>query len=148
MKPMHRWFIVSSCVLSLLSGPGHSLAWAAASTTVRPSTGVPVETRVTVLPTAPQVDKPVQVTVTGTWSDGCTPAYVRHQIQDGLVTVTVAIPPAEVVCGQAETPWAVTVDLGPLPAAHYQLQVEGAVTLATTMTVFSDFIYLPLINGA
>lgn len=147
MKPMHRWFVVSSCLLSILVGLSRPLVFPAPAIAAPPSVDGPLAVTLTVLPTLPQVDQPIHVTIAGTWYDSCVPHYAGHQIRNGLVTVTLTIPEPELVCGQVATPWSITVALGQLPAAHYQVHVDGAVTLSTTMTVFSDFIYLPLIRG-
>ena len=146
MKPMHRWFVVSGCLLSMLVGLSRPLAFPAHAIAAPPRADGPLAATLTVLPTLPQVDQPIHVTIAGTWYDSCVPYYAGHQIRDGQVTVTVATPAPEVVCGQRETLWSITVALGQLPAAHYQVQVDGAVTLSTTMTVFGGFTYLPLIS--
>lgn len=106
-------------------------------------------TTVTITPDIPHITESVQVTVAGHWYEGCVPKYKTHQHagqQIVIETVTPRMITPEIVCGQAETPWAFTVDLGQLAVGRHEVEVSGAVTVSTTFTVMEYAVYLPLID--
>ncbi len=106
-----------------------------------------IDATLTVTPSAPKVNDPVQVTVSGVWSDGCVPDQLSHVITDRTIAIVIAMPDPMLVCGQAFTPWSLMVDLGKLPQAEYHVQVSGAVTLSTTLSITGHAIYLPTVTG-
>ncbi len=124
-------------LVTLLLRSGHSYA-----------AGIPAEpAKINVAPKMPIVNEPVQIIVDGIWSDGCVPYYVSHNISETTILITTALPPLDIVCGQAESPWSITVDLPSLPAEDYQIEVAGAVALSSTMRVAGSLVYLPAIRN-
>lgn len=110
------------------------------------SDGVPVESAVDIVPTFPKVSDRVLVTVGGIWSDGCIPTQLSYSVDEHVITIDVAIPDLA-ICGQVFTPWSLTVDLGELPQGDYHIQVEGAVTLSTTVSIAGHLLYIPAVSG-
>ncbi len=147
MKSLKRLCIVSWCLLCLSMGVRPHTGHAAGGVFAFVGTGGPIESTLTVAPPVPIVVAPVVVTLAGIWSDACIPSYESHSITAHTVIIVVETPAPEVVCGQAETPWSLTVGLGHLAAATYQLQVVGALTMSIDITVFSNLSYLPLVSG-
>lgn len=145
MKPLKRLFIVSWCILCFSTGSFGSTVRGSSLLEGLDTTGGPIESTLTIAPTLPTVDAPIQVTMAGIWSDACIPTYKSHIITGQTIVIT--LEPLAPVCGQVVTPWSITVALGHLSAATYQLQVTGVVTMSTTMTVFGNFSYLPLVSG-
>lgn len=105
--------------------------------------GEPAE--VLIVPQVPTATEAIEITVKGLWPDGCVPEYEQHQIVDSRIVVTVA-PSQWVVCGQVVTPWSFDITIAALPVADYQVEVQGAVVVSTTLTVVAERIYLPLIR--
>lgn len=105
--------------------------------------GEPAE--VLIVPQVPTATEAIQITVKGIWPDGCVPEYEQHVIVDSHIVVMVA-PSQWTVCGQVVTPWSFEITIDALPAADYQVDVQGAVTASTTLTVVTERIYLPLIG--
>lgn len=142
MKSLKRLLIVGWCILCCGTGLGGKIASGADGPY---AAGIPIGSTLTVTPLLPRVDAPVQVTLSGIWSDSCIPIYESHLTTAQTIVINLdAIGP---VCGQAVTPWSITVALGHLPATTYQLQVVGALNLSTELTVFGNLNYLPLISG-
>lgn len=148
MRPILRSWLISWLFTCLCVGPLVPVAWGAPAVMSAHTTGVPVDAIVwTVAPAVPIVGATVQVTVAGTWSDSCIPSYVSHAVTAQTIVIVTATPAPDVICGQAETSWSITVGLGELSAATYQLQVTGAMSVSTTLTVLGNVHYLPLISG-
>ena len=141
MDPVERvvtgGLLIASLLVALLLAASHSYA-----------AGVPVElAKITVAPKIPIVSESVQIIVDGIWSDGCVPYYASHKISGTTIHITTALPALDVLCGQAESPWSITVELASLPAERYRIEVEGAVVLSSTMSVASNLVYLPAIRS-
>ena len=143
MKSLKRLLIVGWCILCCGTGLGGKIANGADAP---PAAGIPIGSTLTVTPRLPRVDAPVQVTLAGIWSDSCVPSYTSHTKTAHIITLLIETPAPEIVCGQAESPWSITVALGHLSAAIYQVQVVGALTMSTEVTVFGNVNYLPLIS--
>lgn len=128
--------LIASLLVALLLTGGPSYAAA----------GIPAEpTEITISPEIPTVGDPIQIVIDGIWSDGCSPFYVSHEISATTILIRAALPEPDVICGQAITPWSITVDLAPLPAESYQVEVDGAVSVSSTVSVAGNFVYLPAI---
>lgn len=84
------------------------------------------------------------------WAEGCTPHYVSHVVATQTITILAETPPLDVPCAQVITPWSMTVELGRLPVGAYQLRVivPNAIDLAQTLTIFGNFIYLPVVSDS
>lgn len=144
MRSLKRLLIVGWCILCCGMGLGGKIA--SGADTPR-AAGVPIGSTLTVTPLLPRANAPVQVTLAGIWSDGCVPSYTSHTKTEHIITLMIETPAPEIVCGQAASPWSITVALGHLSAATYQLQVIGALNMSTEVTVFGNVNYLPLISG-
>ncbi len=130
--------LIASFVIVFLWATRHSYAIA----------GVPVEpAKITIRPEIPTVTEPIQIVVAGIWSDGCSPFYVTHEISATTILISAALPEPDVICGQAVTPWSITVDLAPLSAEHYQVEVGGAVSVSSTVSVTGNLVYLPAVRS-
>lgn len=111
------------------------------------ASGIPIgETELVVTPNFPLAAEPVQITVKGIWSDACIPVYEAHRVVDSRILITF-LPSTAEVCGQSETPWSFAIPLETLPVAEYQVEVQGPVTVSTTLTVVQERIYLPWIGN-
>ena len=143
MKSLKRLLIVGWCILCCGTGLGGKIARGADGLH---AAGIPIGATLTVTPVLPRVDAPVQVTLAGIWSDSCVPSYTSHTKTAHTITISIETPAPEIVCGQAVTPWSITVALGHLSAATYQLQVVGALNMSTEVTVLGNVNYLPLIS--
>ncbi|MCB0064781.1 MAG: hypothetical protein KDE19_21805 [Caldilineaceae bacterium] len=153
MKQWLRFALIGCCLICVnLIGGGNVVfgydPWTTSNTT-GPLTGAgaPVETTLFVSPALPKANDPLQIAIGGIWSDGCVPNQLSYAIVDEVISVNVTTPDAEMVCGQAESRWSLTTTVGPLPQAHYYVNIHGAITLSTTVTVAGHVVYLPAVNG-
>ena len=149
MKRLQRLIGISALILGLTilgnRWPG-PLLFAAPSTVAN---GEPVEpTEITVSPTFPTTTDTVQVTLSGVWSHGCVPYDTGHAVVASRIIISMTVPDPETVCGQAVTPWSVLVAFDRLTADIYQIDVQGAVTVTSTMTVLGNQVYLPFISDS
>lgn len=141
MHKRERIGIADLLIVSLLVALLFAASWRYAAA------GIPAApAKITITPEIPTVGDPVQIVVNGIWSDACVPYYVTHEISGTTILITAALPAVEVVCGQGESPWSITVDLAPLPAEYYQVEVDGAVSVSSTVSVAGNFVYLPAIR--
>ena len=109
----------------------------------------PVEpTEITVTPTLPTTADIVQITVDGVWSHGCVPFDSGHTVVGSTISISTTVPGPEIVCGQVVTPWSILVELDRLTAGPYQIDVQGAVAVTSTLTVLGNQIYLPFVSDS
>ncbi|MCB0183886.1 MAG: hypothetical protein KDE31_06460 [Caldilineaceae bacterium] len=141
MQQLKKHILWLCLVLFLLSLPAVGTALAAGNI-------LPVEpTTLTISPELPKLAEPVQVTVAGVWRDGCVPFYRSHQIVDDAILIVTATPAPEIICGQAVSPWSFTIKLDDLQLNHYQVTVDGAVTVTGTITLMAHQWYIPYVGG-
>ena len=109
------------------------------------ATGIPTSpTAFAALPAIPSQSDAVQLAIGGLWSDACIPEYESHQVADGVITI-ILVTVAE-VCGQVETEWSVTVELGQLDAGPYDVELVGALQETHALFVAKESWYLPRIS--
>ena len=97
--------------------------------------------RLTVTPPRPTLTEAIILRAGGIWPDTCVPVYKTHQGMANRIKIN-AVVPVSIPCGQAETPWALSIWLDPLPAGAYAVDFlivaeDGAerFTYTTTFTV-------------
>jgi len=140
MYQRERFIIIGLCITSLL------VVFLFSSTRSYAAVGRAAPADITITPKMPTVSDPVQIVVGGLWPDACVPQYAAHEIRQTMILITATLPLTDLVCGQVETPWSMTVALAPLPVDTYQIKVNGAVSISSTVNIASNLIYLPAIH--
>jgi hypothetical protein len=80
---------------------------------------------VTVSPADPTDLDRWTVTLSGEWPDSCTPQLIGIELKGTTIEVEADITFGGEVCLPAVTPYAVSVEVGPLPAGTYEVEVRG-----------------------
>ncbi len=94
-----------------------------------------------VTPPRPTRNEAIILSAGGIWRDACVPVYKTHEVTANRIRVN-AIIPVGIPCGQALTPWALSIWLDPLPVGPYAVDLlivgeDGteSFTYTTTFTV-------------
>lgn len=69
-------------------------------------------------PPSPTTRDPISITVSGVYTNSCTPIYATHQLSDTLLAIRSQLP-EQSFCLPAEFPWGYTLKVGPLAAGTY-----------------------------
>ncbi len=91
---------------------------------------VEISAVVEVMTDSPSTADSVPIRSSGIWRNACTPQYSHHIVEesssgaDSFVLITAVAEPADVLCGQAETPWDFTVDVDLATPGSYVVVVE------------------------
>jgi cardiolipin synthase len=75
-----------------------------------------------IAPGSPTENDMIQVTVSGEWSNSCTPSYQSYQVVGNLIRVD-AVVTGGPICLDVITPWYFSVDIGPLPGGFYRVDL-------------------------
>lgn len=76
---------------------------------------------IAILPSLPTPNDRIGVRLADLHPDGCVPDYLSHAVVGAVVTVEAETPDA--VCGQIPTPWEMQVELDPLAAGEYVVEL-------------------------
>ncbi|MEZ4660350.1 MAG: hypothetical protein R2911_22565 [Caldilineaceae bacterium] len=107
--------------------------------------GIPsTPTEISTSPNLPRQGEPVELAIGGVWSDSCVPAYGSHQVTGAHIAIVLTA--TGEICGQVETPWAVTVALGELAAGAYDVEISGVLNETYELFVARESWYLPAIR--
>ena len=74
--------------------------------------------RIDISPPVPTITDVVTITVSGVYTESCTPGYASHQVTGHEIAIQSA-PSSETICSPVETPWSYDVAVGPLEAGLY-----------------------------
>ncbi|HVS14241.1 MAG TPA: hypothetical protein VMV46_09970 [Thermoanaerobaculia bacterium] len=80
---------------------------------------------VTVAPASPTDLDRLTLTLSGEWPDSCTPQLLGVELKGAVIEVEADITFGAEVCLPAVTPYAVSIEVGPLPAGDYEVEARG-----------------------
>ena len=80
-----------------------------------------VQGGIDISPTFPTPDDAITIRLADLHPDGCVPRYLSHTVTAAGVTVEAQTPDG--VCGQVPTPWEIDVEIDPLTANDYAIEL-------------------------
>jgi hypothetical protein len=85
-----------------------------------PQTGITID----VHPVAPTEHNVTRIMPSGLWRSFCIPVYQSHQIVGNVIRINAGLPyPPGTMCADVVLPWGFPVEVGPLPAGRYTVEV-------------------------
>ncbi len=76
-------------------------------------------------PPAPTDNDVVRITPSGLWGSSCVPLYQSHQIDGDVIHIYAGLPyPPDTACAGVVLPWGFTLEVGPLPAGLYTVEIQ------------------------
>jgi hypothetical protein len=86
-----------------------------------PQTGITID----VHPVAPTRNDVIRITPSGLWGNACIPVYQTHQIDGDVIRIYAGLPyPPDINCAYVISSWGFTLEVGPLPAGRYTIEVQ------------------------
>ena len=75
-------------------------------------------------PPSPTEHDAIRITSSGMWGNSCIPHYQSHQIHGDVIRIYAGLPyPPGTICASVVLPWGFTLEVGPLPAGLYTVEV-------------------------
>jgi hypothetical protein len=90
--------------------------------------------QISITPPAPTTDDVIHITASGVWGDSCVPRYQSHQISSNVIKIDAVTPrPPGTGCLEVITPWRFAIEVGPLAAATYTVEVHMPGDMRSTL---------------
>jgi hypothetical protein len=80
-----------------------------------------------IYPSRPTVEDVIQITPSGERTTSCVPVYQAHQVTGNVIEIYAAVNPFCLPCLQVLTSWEFTVEVGPLPAGTYTVELYNRI---------------------
>jgi len=95
---------------------------------------------ISISPPSPTITDVVTITVSGVYTDTCTPGYASHRVTGHAIAIE-SLLPGEDFCSPAETPWSYDVTVGRLETGLYTItHTLETVAISKTFTVLEKAI--------